>query len=153
MLSASMDWIKRTLHALLNSKPGGAFTLSVCPRRKPVRRLSRSITAPNKRVSDILLTCHVSTRHPPPPGILIYQSCAGISVPGFHLLWLSHASNECLGLLSPFCMCRILERAAPEKPNICRRHGPRSVTMSMVVGLHGLHGLHDGGGYLDVRRA
>lgn len=35
----------RTLHGLLNSKPGGAFTLSDCPRRKPVSLRSRSITA------------------------------------------------------------------------------------------------------------
>jgi hypothetical protein len=35
----------RTLHGLLTSNPGGAIGLSVCPRRYPVSRLSRSITA------------------------------------------------------------------------------------------------------------
>lgn len=35
---------KLTLQGLFSSKPGGAFTLSVCPRRYPVNLLSRSIT-------------------------------------------------------------------------------------------------------------
>lgn len=34
------------------------------------------------------------------------------------ILCLSHWSTECLALLPPFCMCLILERAAPEKPNM-----------------------------------
>ena len=34
-----------TRHGLFSSKPGGASTLSVCPRRYPVNLLSRSITA------------------------------------------------------------------------------------------------------------
>ena len=36
---------KLTLHGLFSSKPGGAVTLSVCPRKYPVNLLSRSITA------------------------------------------------------------------------------------------------------------
>ncbi len=34
-----------TRQGLFSSKPGGASTLSVCPRRYPVNLLSRSITA------------------------------------------------------------------------------------------------------------
>lgn len=34
-----------TRQGLFNSKPGGAATLSVCPRKYPVSLLSRSITA------------------------------------------------------------------------------------------------------------
>lgn len=40
---------------------------------------------------------------------------------GSHVLCLSHWSTECLARLPPFCMCLILERAAPVKPNMLLR--------------------------------
>lgn len=42
---ASVGTRMLTRQGLFSSKPGGAVTLSVCPRRYPVNLLSRSITA------------------------------------------------------------------------------------------------------------
>jgi hypothetical protein len=49
-----------TLQPLVNSKPAGARAWSVCPRRYPVRRRSRSITANTRQVS------HWQSIWPPP---------------------------------------------------------------------------------------
>lgn len=49
--------IRLTLHGLFNSNPGGAMALPVWPRRKPVNRLSRSITVRGQPIS-LFGFCH-----------------------------------------------------------------------------------------------
>lgn len=89
-----------TLHGLLSSNPAGAFTLSVCPRRKPVSRLSLSITV---RMTTLANAPSDVAQDP-------YRDQ--------NVLCLSHASTECLARFPPFCMCLIFERVAPVNPNI-----------------------------------
>lgn len=60
------DRMRRTFHGLFNSNPGGAVGLSVCPRREPVRRRSRSITAKHPFLANLFPFATISLNPPPP---------------------------------------------------------------------------------------
>jgi hypothetical protein len=121
-----MSRAKLTLQPLVNSKPAGARAWSVCPRRYPVRRRSRSITASTRSVSRLqsivtllargLRHCKMSMRA---ETAAFHHEVYLLVIHGYHILCLSHWSTECLGLLPPFCMFLIFERPAPETPKNC----------------------------------
>jgi hypothetical protein len=124
--SGIMSRAKLTLQPLVNSKPAGARDWSVCPRKYPVRRRSRSITASTSRVSHLQSILplfargirHCNVPMPAEFAALQYTLCIHFKC-GYHILCLSHWSTECLGLLPPFCMFLIFERPAPETPKNC----------------------------------
>jgi hypothetical protein len=117
---------KLTLQPLVNSKPAGAKAWSVCPRRYPVRRRSRSITASTRQVSHLQSIpssfargfCHCNIPMPAKSAAFHHKVCLHTEC-RYHILCLSHWSTECLGLLPPFCMFLIFERPAPETPKNC----------------------------------
>lgn len=110
----------------MNSKPAGAKAWSVCPRKYPVRRRSRSITVSARQVSLLQSIVPLFARGPrhcniPMPTKSTASHCTACFrvMCRCHILCLSHWSTECLGLLPPFCMFLIFERPAPETPKNC----------------------------------